>query len=384
MKNSIQKLLFIFGTRPEAIKMAPLILKAKNDSLFVVSVCVTGQHNEMLHQVLDFFKITPDYNINIMTHDQSLFDITADILKELEIVLVKENPNLVLVQGDTTTAFIGALGAFYMKIPVAHIEAGLRSNNKFSPFPEEINRVLVGHIADHHFTPTVKAKENLLKEGKEPGTIYVVGNTVIDALFITLDLIKNREEEFRDYFNYLDFSKKVILVTGHRRESFGKPFREICFALKEIAGRQDVEIVYPVHLNPNVRKPVFEILTDIENIHLIEPLAYPYLIWLIGKSFFVLTDSGGIQEEAPSLGKPVLVMRDVTERIEGIEAGTCMLVGSHRKTILRNAYKLLDDKVFYKQMATSVNPYGDGRSSEKILEIIKKKIEKIVTQNTKA
>ena len=364
--------------------MAPLILKAKNDSLFVVSVCVTGQHNEMLHQVLDFFKITPDYNINIMTHDQSLFDITADILKELEIVLVKENPNLVLVQGDTTTAFIGALGAFYMKIPVAHIEAGLRSNNKFSPFPEEINRVLVGHIADHHFTPTVKAKENLLKEGKEPGTIYVVGNTVIDALFITLDLIKNREEEFRDYFNYLDFSKKVILVTGHRRESFGKPFREICFALKEIAERQDVEIVYPVHLNPNVRKPVFEILTDIENIHLIEPLAYPYLIWLIGKSFFVLTDSGGIQEEAPSLGKPVLVMRDVTERIEGIEAGTCMLVGSHRKTILRNAYKLLDDKVFYKQMATSVNPYGDGRSSEKILEIIKKKIEKIVTQNTKA
>ena len=384
MKNSIQKLLFIFGTRPEAIKMAPLILKAKNDSFFVVSVCVTGQHNEMLHQVLDFFKITPDYNINIMTHDQSLFDITADILKELEIVLVKENPNLVLVQGDTTTAFIGALAAFYMKIPVAHIEAGLRSNNKFSPFPEEINRVLVGHIADHHFTPTVKAKENLLKEGKEPGTIYVVGNTVIDALFITLDLIKNREEEFRDYFNYLDFSKKVILVTGHRRESFGKPFREICFALKEIAERQDVEIVYPVHLNPNVRKPVFEILTDIENIHLIEPLAYPYLIWLIGKSFFVLTDSGGIQEEAPSLGKPVLVMRDVTERIEGIEAGTCMLVGSHRKTILRNAYKLLDDKVFYKQMATSVNPYGDGRSSEKILEIIKKKIEEIVTQNTKA
>jgi UDP-N-acetylglucosamine 2-epimerase (non-hydrolysing) len=373
------KLLFIFGTRPEAIKMAPLILKAKDDASFDVRVCVTGQHNEMLQQVLDFFEITPDYNINIMTHDQSLFDITADILKELEIVLVKENPNLVLVQGDTTTAFIGALAAFYMKIPVAHIEAGLRSSNKYSPFPEEINRVLVGHIADHHFAPTLKAKENLLTEGKEAGNIYVVGNTVIDALFVTLGLIKNREEEFRSYFNYLNFSKKIILVTGHRRESFGKPFREICIALREISERQDVEIVYPVHLNPNVRKPVFDILTGINNIHLVEPLEYPYLIWLMSRSFFALTDSGGIQEEAPSLGKPVLVMRDVTERVEGIEAGTCRLVGTQKEAIVRETLRLLDDKDLYEQMATAVNPYGDGQSSVKILETMKKKIQKIDT-----
>jgi UDP-N-acetylglucosamine 2-epimerase (non-hydrolysing) len=377
------RLLFIFGTRPEAIKMAPLILKAKVDMSFDVRVCVTRQHNEMLYQVLDFFDVIPHYDLNTMRPDQSLYDITADILKSLQEVITKESPSLVLVQGDTTSAFIGALASYYQKVPVAHIEAGLRSHNKYSPFPEEINRVLIGHIADYHFAPTLRAKENLLKEGNSQDNIYVVGNTVIDALFMTLERIKDRDGELRSYFNYIDFSKKIILVTGHRRENFGEPFREICISLREIAEKRDVEIVYPVHLNPHVQKPVFDILTGINNIHLVEPLEYPYLIWLMSKSFFVLTDSGGIQEEAPSLGKPVLVMRNVTERMEGIEAGTSRLVGTHKETVVMETFKLLDDTALYEQMATSVNPYGDGRSSDKILEIMKKKMAEIVKQNIK-
>jgi UDP-N-acetylglucosamine 2-epimerase (non-hydrolysing) len=357
--------------------MAPLILKAKVDASFDVRVCVTRQHNEMLYQVLDFFGIKPGYDLNIMRPDQSLYDITATILKSLQEVITIESPSLVLVQGDTTTAFIGALASYYQRVPVAHIEAGLRSHNKYSPFPEEINRVLIGHIADYHFAPTLRAKENLLREGKSPDNIYVVGNTVTDALFMTLQRIKDRDSEFRSYFDYIDFSKKIILVTGHRRESFGEPFKEICISLRDIAEKRDAEIVYPVHLNPNVRKPVFDILTGVENIHLIEPLEYPYLIWLMSKSFLVLTDSGGIQEEAPSLGKPVLVMRDITERVEGIEFGTCRLVGTHKETILREALRLLDDEELYKRMATANNPYGDGKSSDRIIEIIKKKMAEI-------
>jgi len=364
-------LMTIFGTRPEAIKMAPLILKAKEGLPFDVRVCVTGQHKEMLHQTLDFFGIRPDYDINAMKPNQSLFDITANMLRGLENVLVTERPDLVVVQGDATSAFVGALAAFYMKIPIAHIEAGLRSFNKYSPFPEEMSRVLVSQIADYHFAPTTRAKENLLKEGIKEETIFVVGNTVIDALYLTLDLIQNDERKFFNYFSYLDMAKPILLVTCHRRESFGEPFKNICLALEEIAENNEVEIVYPVHLNPNVKKPVFEILNGHENIHLIDPLAYSNLVWLMKKSYLILTDSGGIQEEAPSLGKPVLVMREVTERIEGVEAGTCKVIGTAREMIVGETLRLLTDDQEYTRMARAINPYGDGKSSDRILSIIK-------------
>jgi len=355
-----KKILFIFGTRPEAIKMAPVIKEFKKEKSIDVKVCITAQHREMLDQVLNFFGIKPDYDLNLMKPNQSLFDITANSLKSLEKVLDKEKPDLIFVQGDTTTAFVGALAGFYKKMKVAHIEAGLRSHNKYSPFPEEINRVLVGHVADYHFAPTERAKENLYRENIKKN-VYVVGNTVIDALFLGLNIIKKEgEEKFYKYFDFIDFSKKIILVTGHRRENFGKPFENICYALKEIAKREDVEIVYPVHLNPNVKKPVNEILNGVRNIHLIEPLEYPYLIWLMSKSYLVLTDSGGIQEEAPSLGKPVLVMRDVTERTEGIEAGTAKLVGTSKETVINEISILLDNKKYYDKMAKAINPYGKG------------------------
>lgn len=372
MTTERKEILAIFGTRPEAIKMAPLILKGKDELSCDVRICVTGQHNEMLDQVLDFFKIKPNYDINAMKHNQSLFDITSDILRDLENVLVPEKPDLVMVQGDATSAFVGALAAFYMRIPVAHIEAGLRSYNKYSPFPEEANRVLVGHMADYHFAPTARAKGNLLKEGIKNESIFVVGNTVIDALCLTLEMIKNEEDKFSSDFGYLHMGKRIILVTGHRRESFGDPFRGICMAIKEIAEENDVEIVYPVHLNPNVREPVFEFLGGNKNIHLIEPLDYPHFVWLMSKAYLILTDSGGVQEEAPSLGKPVLVMREVTERIEGIEAGTCKLVGTKRERIIDETSRLLTDFGEYERMAKAVNPYGDGKSTERILSIIRR------------
>lgn len=365
------KIMIIFGTRPEAIKMAPLILKAKEGLPFDVRICVTGQHNEMLHQTLDFFGIRPDYDIHAMKPNQSLFDITANMLRGLENVLVTEKPDLVVVQGDATSAFVGALAAFYRKVPIAHIEAGLRSFNKYAPFPEEMSRALVSQIADYHFAPTTRAKENLLKEGIKEETIFVVGNTVIDALYLTLDLIKDDENKFFNYFSYLDMAKPILLVTCHRRESFGEPFKNICLALGEIAANNEVEIVYPVHLNPNVKKPVFEMLNGHENIHLIDPLAYPDLVWLMKKSYLILTDSGGIQEEAPSLGKPVLVMREVTERIEGVEAGTCKVIGTARERIVDETLRLLTDDEEYLKMARAVNPYGDGKSSDRILSIIK-------------
>jgi len=365
-----KRILAIFGTRPEAIKLAPVILRDRENDLFSLKVCVTGQHNEMLQQVLDFFRITPDYNLEIMQPDQSLYDVTADIIKSLENVIASENPSLVLVQGDTTTAFIAALASFYQKVPVAHIEAGLRSHNKYSPFPEEINRVLVGHLADYHFAPTLRAKENLIREGINEDRIYIVGNTVIDALFLTLEIIRNQEYRFLEYFDWLNIEKPIILVTCHRRESFGEPFRNICLALKEIVEENNVQIIYPVHLNPNVRNPVFEILNGHKNIHLIDPLDYPHLVWLMEKSYLILTDSGGIQEEAPSLGEPILVMRDVTERIEGIEAGTAKLVGTVKEKIIAGTKRLLTDVNEYKKMSIAVNPYGDGKSSEKIMDII--------------
>jgi UDP-N-acetylglucosamine 2-epimerase (non-hydrolysing) len=369
-----QRFLFIFGTRPEAIKLAPLVVRLRE--IGDVGVCVSGQHREMLDQVLRFFSIKPDYDLNIMEENQSLFTVTAKSLALLERVIDRSLPDLIIVQGDTTTAFTGALGGFYKKIKVAHVEAGLRSFDKFSPFPEEINRVMVGHIADYHFAPTKNARENLIEENVPRRSIHVVGNTVIDALLMGLAIVKKNEKRFYDHFGFLDFSRRILLVTGHRRESFGKPFENICHALRDIA-RKDVEIVYPVHLNPNVRAHVYPILRGIRNVHLIEPLEYPYLIWLMSKSHLVLTDSGGIQEEAPSLGKPVLVMRDVTERTEGIEAGTAILVGTNRKRIVESARMLLSDEGEYRRMAKRKNPYGDGKASERIRDIVKGLPEKV-------
>lgn len=363
------RFLFIFGTRPEAIKLVPLILKLKEISN--VKVCVTAQHREMLDQVLRFFSIVPDYDLNVMKKNQSLFSITANSLNLIERVIDKSRPDLVIVQGDTTTALSGALAGFYKKVKVAHIEAGLRSFNKFSPFPEEMNRVLIGQLSDYHFAPTRIAKENLLKESISEDNVFVVGNTVIDALFITLNIVKKEKRELNNFFKFIDFSKPVILVTGHRRESFGKPFEDICLALKEIA-KDDVEIVYPVHLNPSVRRPVYKILNGIKNVHLIPPLDYPHLVFLMSKCYLILTDSGGIQEEAPSLGKPVLVMREVTERTEGLEKETALLVGTDREKIVKAVRLLLSDKSRYNKMAQQINPYGDGKASNRIRDILKK------------
>ena len=307
-----------------------------------------------------------------MKPNQSLVDITANSLIGLNNIIIKEQPNIIFVQGDTTTAFIGALAGFYSKVEVAHLEAGLRTNNKYSPYPEEMNRILAGHISDFHFAPTNQAKTSLNNESIT-NNVWVVGNTVVDALFLGLDILKTYEpEHFNKIFNFTDFNKKIILVTGHRRESFGGPFINICKALKSIAQKfNDIEIIYPVHLNPNVQKPVYEMLKNISNIHLIEPLDYPYLIWLMNKSHIVLTDSGGIQEEAPSLGKPVLVMRDVTERMEGVNAGTAKLVGTDQDSIVNNIITLLTNEDEYLKMSKSINPYGDGTTSMQIINILK-------------
>ena len=369
-----KKILIIFGTRPEAIKMAPLIRECKKHNSFITKVCVTAQHRELLDQVLKFFKIKPDFDLKLMKPGQSLFDITSDAVKSMEKVLDSFKPNLILVQGDTTTAFVGALCGFYEKAKIGHIEAGLRSFNKYSPFPEEMNRIIVGRLADFHFAPTQKAKNNLKNEGIIDN-VRVVGNTVIDALLWGLKLItKNDQRKLEQRYKFIDFSAKLILVTGHRRESFGLPFENICNALKQIASNNDVEIVYPVHLNPNVRKPVFGILRGVKNIHLIEPIPYKDLIWLMKKSYLVMTDSGGIQEEAPTLGKPVLVMRNVTERIEGIKAGTAKLVGTNARKIVSETNKLLNNKMYYKKMAKSVNPYGDGKTSKRIIKVLMSKM----------
>ncbi len=370
----MKKILFIFGTRPEAIKMAPLVKEfERRNNCFDVKVCVTAQHREMLDQVLGFFSIHPDYDLNIMKKNQTLFDITAETLKGIESVLIKEKPDFIFVQGDTTTAFTGALAGYYLKIPVVHIEAGLRTGNKLSPFPEEMNRILAGHLAEIHFPPTIKALENLKSEGIVKN-VHVSGNTVIDALFLGLDIISGKDEKLiQEKFKNIDFSKKIILVTGHRRESFGKPFENICNALRDISEKiQGCEIVYPVHLNPNIRQTVNNMLSGVKNIYLIEPLDYPDLIWLMNKSYIVLTDSGGIQEEAPSLGKPVLVMREFTERTEGVDAGTAKLVGTDRNLIFTETEMLFNDIRYYEKMSKSVNPYGDGTASKQIADIMEK------------
>lgn len=373
-----RRILLVFGTRPEAIKMAPLYSELKKyPECFDVKVCATAQHRQMLDQVLNFFDIKPDYDLNLMKDNQSLFNITAESIIELERVYDDFHPEIVLVQGDTTTAFAGSLSAFYKKIKIGHVEAGLRSGNKYAPFPEEINRVLVGHLADYHFAPTEKAKQNLHNEGIKEN-VWVVGNTVIDALFLGLEILEKNENlkaEIEFYFNSIfDFHReKVILVTGHRRESFGEGFENICHALKEIAEcYPDLKVIYPVHLNPNVREPVNKILNGVKNIYLIEPLQYPYLIWLMSKCYLVLTDSGGIQEEAPSLGKPVLVMREVTERVEGIEAGTAKLVGTKKEKIVEAVRSLIENPSEYQRMAKAINPYGDGKTSKRIMEILRR------------
>jgi UDP-N-acetylglucosamine 2-epimerase (non-hydrolysing) len=367
----LKKLLFIFGTRPEAIKMAPLILEARQANWCQVKICVTAQHRQMLDQVLKFFEITPDYDLQLMKPDQTLFDITANGLLGLAPVLEEYKPDVVLVQGDTTTAFIGALAAFYKKVKVAHIEAGLRSHNKLSPYPEEVNRKLAGVITDFHFAPTDTAKTNLQKEDIQQN-VFVVGNSVIDALLLTLKKVKEQDDVYRNHFKFLLPDKKIILVTGHRRESFGEPFEQICYALKQTAADfPDCQIVYPVHLNPNVLEPVNRILQNQERVFLIEPLDYPYLVWLLSQSYLVLTDSGGIQEEAPALGKPVLVMRNVTERTEGITAGTARLVGTSKEDIINNVAELLSDVATYKQMANAINPYGDGSTATSVIKHLK-------------
>jgi len=369
----MQKILFIYGTRPEAIKMAPLIKEfQKNSDCFDVKICLTGQHRQMLDQINAFFGIVGDYDLNLMQPNQTLFDITTRCLSGLKDVFEQVEPDIVFVQGDTTSTMAGTLASFYKQIPVAHLEAGLRSNHKYSPFPEEINRIITGHIADYHFASTSKSVENLKNEGITKN-VYMVGNTVIDALHLGLDIIKNENtDKYEKHFPFLDFSKRTILVTGHRRENFGDGFENICRSIAYIANAyKDIQFVYPIHFNPNVREPVNRILKNIANVHLIEPLDYPYLIYLMEKCFFVLTDSGGIQEEAPALGKPVLVMRDVTERQEGIDAGTAKLVGTKYENLVSSMEELLNNEKTYSNMAKAVNPYGDGTTSPKIVEIMR-------------
>lgn len=368
------KVLSIFGTRPEAIKMAPVIKGLeKHPENFISRVCVTAQHREMLDQVLNLFEIKPDYDLNIMKSGQDLFDVTCNVLQKIKSILEKERPDIVLVQGDTTTTFAASLAAFYQQIPVGHVEAGLRTHNKYAPFPEEINRTLTSRIADLHFAPTDGAKQNLLDEGVSEALIHVTGNTVIDALLSVVDRIKNDpnlEQTLAEQFPFLDANRKLILVTGHRRESFGEGFERICKALGKIGEREDVQIVYPVHLNPNVQEPVKRMLDRNSRIHLIEPLDYLPFVYLMNRSYLILTDSGGIQEEAPSLGKPVLVMRDMTERPEAVEAGTVKLVGTDTDLIVQEAKILLDDQTAYEKMAYAHNPYGDGKAAQRIIKAI--------------
>lgn len=371
----MKKILSVFGTRPEAIKMAPVIKALQQyPTQFKSVVCVTAQHREMLDQVLDLFAIKPDYDLNIMKPGQSLHDVTANVLLGLRLVLEKEKPDLVLVHGDTTTTMAATLGAFYAGVPVGHVEAGLRTGNKWAPFPEEVNRKITGCIADIHFAPTEGARANLIAEGVSPNIIHVTGNTVIDALLDVVSRLRSDEElqrEMTSRFSVLDPAKRMILVTGHRRENFGEGFESICLALREIAeSHDDVEIIYPVHLNPNVQEPVKRILGNCPTIHLIAPQDYLPFIWLVDRSYLIITDSGGLQEEAPSLGKPVLVTRETTERPEAVEAGTVKLVGSNTHLIVSQAVDLLRNQASYDYMARAHNPYGSGNAASQIVNIL--------------
>lgn len=369
----MKKILLIFGTRPEAIKMAPLAHELfKYPSNFEVKICVTAQHREMLDQVLSFFNILPDYDLNLMRPDQNLYQLSADLLLKVKGVLEDFRPDYVCVHGDTTTSMISSLASFYFGSKVCHIEAGLRTFNKLSPFPEEINRQLTGRIADLHFSPTITSKKNLLSEGINADNINVVGNTVIDALYLAIDKLNTyKDEEIRRLDQVIDRSKKVVLVTGHRRENFGIGFTNICNAILELAKRDDVQIIYPVHLNPNVKGPVFDLLANVDNILLIEPLGYPGFVYLMRESYLILTDSGGVQEEAPSLGKPVIVMRDNTERPEAVDAGTVILTGTDAEKIVTEVERLLDDPKRYSDVSMAHNPYGDGTASYQIAQLLK-------------
>jgi UDP-N-acetylglucosamine 2-epimerase (non-hydrolysing) len=370
------KVLTVFGTRPEAIKMAPLVHALAKDAFFDAKVCVTAQHREMLDQVLNLFSIEPDYDLNIMSPGQGLTEITCRILEGLKPILESFKPDVVLVHGDTTTTVATSLAAFYQRIPVGHVEAGLRTGDLYSPWPEEANRTLTGHLAAYNFAPTENSRQNLLRENINDNKIFVTGNTVIDALIGVRDRVL-AEEALRDslaqHHPFLDSSKKLILVTGHRRESFGDGFERICHALAEIAKENsDVQIVYPVHLNPNVSEPVERILGHVENVVLVSPQEYLPFVYLMNHAYLILTDSGGIQEEAPSLGKPVLVMRDTTERPEAVKAGTVRLVGTDTQTIVREVTRLLHDENEYQMMSRAHNPYGDGAACERILTALKK------------
>lgn len=363
------KVMTIFGTRPEAIKMCPLVNELKRRKEIDCKVCVTAQHREMLDQVLDIFNLTPDYDLNIMKNKQTLSTITTSVLNGLDEIFAVEKPNLVLVHGDTTTTFAASLSAFYNKIKIGHVEAGLRTYNKYSPFPEEANRVLTGHIADLHFAPTKTSKENLLKEAISENSIFITGNTVIDAMASTVEedyVFENKE------LNKIDFkNKKVIMVTAHRRENWGKPLENICNSLKSLAlEHKDVEIVYLVHLNPVVQNTAKEILQNIPNVHLLPPLDLKETHNLMNKSYLIMTDSGGIQEEAPHLGKPVLVLRGTTERPEAVKAGTVKVVGTDMDVILKLSNELITNREEYDKMSNSVNPYGDGKASQRIVDNI--------------
>ena len=366
-----KKILIIFGTRPEAIKMAPVVTAFKNDERFTTKVCVTAQHRDMLDQVLDLFSIKPDYDLDIMQHNQGLTGITCAILTGLEPILQEYVPDRILVHGDTSTTFAASLAAYYQKIPVAHVEAGLRTNNIYSPWPEEANRKLTGVLTDLHFAPTHSARDNLLSESVADKNIIVTGNTVIDALCHVQESINNNTQlrtDLASRFPFINPEKKIILVTGHRRESFGDGFENICQALSELAKRDDSQIIYPVHLNPHVREPVNRLLSHIDHVHLIEPQDYLPFVYLMSIATIILTDSGGIQEEAPSLAKPVLVMRDTTERPEAVTAGTVKLVGADKEKIIQNVTLLLESEEEYRKMSFAHNPYGDGQASQRIVE----------------
>jgi len=368
----MKKILLVFGTRPEAIKLAPLVLALKSSKNFCVKVCVTAQHRQMLDQVLSFFKIVPDCDLDLMRSNQTLNTLTAEILTKIKPVFDDFLPDCVLVHGDTTTSMAVALAGFYSNIKIGHVEAGLRTYNKHAPFPEEINRQITGRIADYHFAPTEQARQNLLKEQVAADTIVVTGNTVIDALMYSVEQLQVCDhDDIKALKRNINLKKEIILVTSHRRENFGDGFINICNALKAIASKfSNMQILYPVHLNPNVQKPVYEILGDVSNILLIEPLSYPAFVWAMNNSKLILTDSGGVQEEAPSLGKPVLVLRNTTERPEAVEAGTVILVGTDTDLIVSETVRLLQNDNYYKEMSLRHNPYGDGKACQRIINFL--------------
>jgi UDP-N-acetylglucosamine 2-epimerase len=374
MNGAYKKILIVFGTRPEAIKMAPVVNRLRLCAGVKVVVCVSAQHRQMLDQVLELFDIQPDFDLNLMVPNQTLAALTARVLTGVDEVLDSLQPGLVLVHGDTSTAFAASLACFYKKIPVAHVEAGLRSGDIHSPWPEELNRRMVGQTASLHFAPTTLAKLNLLKEGVAPTAVWVTGNTVIDALLDIVERISADsalQEKLAQAMPWLDDpQRRLILVTGHRRENFGEGIEGVCRALRTLALDPDVMIVYPVHPNPNVMEPVHRLLGSVANVHLVEPMEYLPFVFLMSKAYFIITDSGGIQEEAPSLGKPVLVMRDTTERPEAVVAGTVRIVGSSEARILEEARRLLSDPAHYARMATAHNPYGDGHAAERIVKVI--------------